>query len=115
MFYYNQKEGKGLKITIDVDDSLEQDYITIHCKELTDDILELQKSLVSKSVGSLRISAFQDDVEHFLELKTIIFMESDGNYILIHTSQDIYKTRRKLDENCFDSHFRLLHHCEWYR
>lgn len=54
-----------MKITIDVDDSLEQDYITIHCKELTDDILELQKSLLSKSSSSLRISAFQDDVEHF--------------------------------------------------
>lgn len=88
----------GLKITIDVDDSLEQDYITIHCKELTDDILELQKSLLSKSSSSLRISAFQDDVEHFLELKAIIFMESDGNYILIHTEKDIYKTRRKLYE-----------------
>lgn len=25
-------------------------------------------------------------------------MESDGNYILVHTSQDIYKTRRKLYE-----------------
>lgn len=87
-----------MKITIDVDDSLEQDYITIHCKELTDDILELQKSLLSKSSSSLRISAFQDDVEHFLELKTIIFMESDGNYILIHTSKNIYKTRRKLYE-----------------
>ncbi|SFQ64348.1 transcriptional regulator, LytTR family [Streptococcus equinus] len=88
----------GLKITIDVDDSLEQDYITIHCKELTDDILELQTSLLSKSSSSLRISAFQDDVEHFLELKAIIFMESDGNYILIHTEKDIYKTRRKLYE-----------------
>ncbi|GAB6884875.1 hypothetical protein B279_07105 [Streptococcus equinus ATCC 33317] len=88
----------GLKITIDVDDSLEQDYITIHCKELTDDILELQKSLVGKSSSSLRISAFQDDVEHFLELKAIIFMESDGNYILIHTAKDIYRTRRKLYE-----------------
>ncbi|SEI57427.1 transcriptional regulator, LytTR family [Streptococcus equinus] len=88
----------GLKITIDVDDSLEQDYITIHCKELTDDILELQKSLLSKSSSSLRISAFQDDVEHFLELKAIIFMESDGNYILIHTAKDIYRTRRKLYE-----------------
>lgn len=43
----------GLKITIDVDDSLEQDYITIHCKELTDDILELQKSLVDKSSSYL--------------------------------------------------------------
>ncbi|KFN87631.1 hypothetical protein H702_06560 [Streptococcus equinus JB1] len=87
-----------MKITIDVDDSLEQDYITIHCKELTDDILELQKTLVSQSSGSLRLSAFQDDVEHFLELKSIIFMESDGNYILIHTSTDIFKTRRKLYE-----------------
>ncbi|WP_074669058.1 LytTR family DNA-binding domain-containing protein [Streptococcus equinus] len=87
-----------MKITIDVDDSLEQDYITIHCKELTDDILELQTSLLSKSSSSLRISAFQDDVEHFLELKAIIFMESDGNYILIHTEKDIYKTRRKLYE-----------------
>lgn len=47
-----------MKITIDVDDSLEQDYITIHCKELTDDILELQKTLVSQSSGSLRLSAF---------------------------------------------------------
>ena len=87
-----------MKITIDVDDSLEQDYITIHCKELTDNILELQKSLLSKSSSSLRISAFQDDVEHFLELKAIIFMESDGNYILIHTEKDIYRTRRKLYE-----------------
>ncbi|SDJ28777.1 LytTR family DNA-binding domain-containing protein [Streptococcus equinus] len=40
----------------------------------------------------------KDDVEHFLELKSIIFMESDGNYILIHTSTDIYRTRRKLYE-----------------
>ncbi len=87
-----------MKITIDVDDSLEQDYITIHCKELTDDILELQKSLIGKSSSSLRISAFQDDVEHFLELKAIIIMESDGNYILIHTEKDIYRTRRKLYE-----------------
>lgn len=87
-----------MKITIDVDDSLEQDYITIHCKELTDDILELQKTLVSQSSGRLRLSAFQDDVEHFLELKAIIFMESYGNYILIHTAKDIYRTRRKLYE-----------------
>lgn len=98
MFNYNHKEGNGVKINIDVDDSLEQDYITIHCRELTDEILELQKSLAGKSSGTLRISAFQDDVEHFLELKSIIFMEADGNYILIHTSKEIYKTRQKLYE-----------------
>ena len=74
-----------MKINIEVNESLEEDYITIHCKELTDEIIELQKSLVNKSTRSLHISAFQDDVEHFLELRTIIFMEADGNYILIHT------------------------------
>lgn len=87
-----------MKINIDVDDTLEQNYITIHCRELCDEILELQRSLVNKSSGSLRISAFQDNVEYFLELKNIVFMESDGNYILIHTSKDIYKTRQKLYE-----------------
>ncbi|SDX95226.1 hypothetical protein SAMN02910414_00407 [Lachnobacterium bovis DSM 14045] len=78
-----------MKINIDVDDTLEQNYITIHCKELCDEILELQSSLVNKSSGSLRISAFQDNVEYFLELKNIVFMESAGNYILIHTSLQI--------------------------
>ncbi len=87
-----------MKINIEVNESLEEDYVTIHCKELTDEIIELQKSLVNKSTRSLHISAFQDDVEHFLELRTIIFMEADGNYILIHTPKGIYKTRQKLYE-----------------
>ena len=87
-----------MKINIDVDDSLEQDSITIHCREITDEILELQRSLAGRSSGPLRISAFKEDVEHFLELKTIIFMEADGNYIQIHTAKDIYKIRQKLYE-----------------
>ncbi len=87
-----------MKINIDVDDSLENDFITIHCREITDEIIELQRSLSGRNSNSLRISAFQDDVEYFLELKTIIFMESEGNYILIHTSKDIYRTRQKLYE-----------------
>ena len=85
-----------MKINIDVDDSLEQDSITIHCREITDEILQLQKRLLESSPGGMKISAYQDDVEYFLDLKNIIFMESQGNYILIHTAGDIYKTRQKL-------------------
>ena len=87
-----------MKINIDVDDSLEQDSITIHCREITEEILELQRSLVDRKSGGLKISAFQEDTEYFLDLKNIIFMESSGNYILIHTAKDIYKTRQKLYE-----------------
>lgn len=87
-----------MKINIDVDDSLEQDSITIHCREITEEILELQRSLVDRKSGGMKISAYQEDTEYFLDLKTIIFMESSGNYILIHTAKDIYKTRQKLYE-----------------
>ena len=46
-----------MKINIDVDDSLEQDSITIHCREITEEILELQRSLVDRKSGGLKISA----------------------------------------------------------
>ncbi len=87
-----------MRINIDVDASLEQDMITIHCKEITEEILELQQLLSSKTNGGRKISAFMNDTEYYLDLKTIIFMEADGNYISIHTMGEIYRTRQKLYE-----------------
>ena len=87
-----------MKINIDVDDSLEQDVITIHCRQITDEILELQRMLSEKQSGCSKISAFIEDTEYYVELKTIIFMEADGNYISIHTGKSIYRVRQKLYE-----------------
>ena len=42
-----------MKINIDVDDSLQQDMITIHCREITDEILELQR-LLSQNLAHCR-------------------------------------------------------------
>ena len=78
-----------MKINIDVDDSLQQDMITIHCREITDEILELQRLLSSKQMGAQRISAYIDDTEYYVEVKSILFMEADGNYISIHTGKSI--------------------------
>ena len=87
-----------MRINIDVDASLEQDVVTIHCKEITEEILELQRLLSTQSVGGQTISAYIDETEYFLDLKNILFMEADGNYISIHTAKDIYRTRQKLYE-----------------
>ncbi|MCR4567730.1 MAG: LytTR family transcriptional regulator [Pseudobutyrivibrio sp.] len=87
-----------MRINIDVDDSLEQDSITIHCREITDEILQLQQMLSSQITGRQKISAYIDETEYFLDLKTILFMEADGNYISIHTAGEIYRTRQKLYE-----------------
>lgn len=87
-----------MKINIDVDDSLEQDVVTIHCREITEEILNLQKLLLSQQTGGQKISAFLNEAEYYLDLKSIIFLEADGNYIAVHTVKEIYRTRQKLYE-----------------
>lgn len=87
-----------MKINIDVDDSLQQDVITIHCREITDEILELQRLLSQRQSGSQKISAYMDDTEYYVDVKSIVFVESDGNYIAMHTAKSIYRIRQKLYE-----------------
>ena len=87
-----------MKINIDVDDSLQQDMITIHCRQITDEILKLQQLLSGTQMGAQKISAYIDDTEYYVEVKSIIFVEADGNYISIHTGKSIYRVRQKLYE-----------------
>ena len=87
-----------MKINIDVDDSLQQDMITIHCRQITDEILKLQQLLSGTQMGAQKISAYIDDTEYYVDVKTILFMEADGNYISIHTGKSIYRLRQKLYE-----------------
>ena len=87
-----------MKINIDVDDSLQQDMITIHCREITDEILELQRLLSQKQTGGQKISAYIDDTEYYVDVKTILILEADGNYISVQTAKSIYRVRQKLYE-----------------
>lgn len=87
-----------MRINIDVDNSLNEDRVTIHCREITEEILELQRLLSTQTSIGQKISASIDNVEYYLDLKSIIFMESDGNYISIHTANNIYRKRQKLYE-----------------
>ena len=87
-----------MKINIDVDDSLQQDVITIHCREITEEILELQRMLSDRQSGGQQISAYIGDTEYYVDVKSIIFMEADGNYISIHEGKNIYRIRKKMYE-----------------
>ncbi len=87
-----------MKINIDVDDSLQQDVITIHCREITEEILELQRMLSDRQSGGQKISAYIGDTEYYVDVKSIIFMEADGNYISIHAGKNIYRIRKKMYE-----------------
>ena len=87
-----------MKVELDIDESLQEDSITIHCRELSDEVIELQRQIASYCSGTKRIIAEKNGTEFYLELKDLCFMEADGNYIAIHTATDIYRTKQKLYE-----------------
>ncbi|SKB98806.1 transcriptional regulator, LytTR family [Lachnospiraceae bacterium] len=87
-----------MKINIDVDNSLQEDAVTIHCREITDEIIELQRLLSERHTKGQTISAYIDDTEYYVEVRSVIFLEADGNYISLHTAREIYRIRQRLYE-----------------
>ena len=47
-----------MKINIDVDDSLQEDRITIHCREITEEIIRLQRLLAEQHPRGQTLSAY---------------------------------------------------------
>lgn len=41
---------------------------------------------------------YKEDTEFYMPLNEVLFMETDGNAIQVHTRDDIYQTRYKLYE-----------------
>lgn len=87
-----------MKINIDVDDSLQEDRITIHCREITEEIIRLQRLLAEQHPRGQTLSAYIGDTEYFIDVNSVLFMEAEGNYISLHTTQSIYKIRQRLYE-----------------
>lgn len=87
-----------MKIKIEIDDSLEEDEIVIRCKQLNNDIARLQ-SIVSKAAFSCRkFSVDQGGKQYYLAIDEILFFETEGKKVYVHTVDEIYQTKYKLYE-----------------
>ncbi len=90
-----------MKIIIDEDvDELE---IYIKCKEVTPEILILQsqiKDILNININTIKkeIKVKKDNVEYYIELKDVLFFESYGREIVMHTANDYFSIKHKLYE-----------------
>jgi len=87
-----------MKININIDNTILEDEILINCKEITEDIIKLQKFLSEKINTPKSITLFKNKKEYFIQLSDILFFETDERLVYAHTRDNLYETEYKLYE-----------------
>lgn len=87
-----------MKIRMEIDDCITDDEIIIRCKELNDEILSLQRHISEAVNQTMQLHVTKGDKDYFITLEEILFLETAGQMVAVHTSDDIYTTRQKMYE-----------------
>lgn len=87
-----------MKIRIETDKSLAEDEVIFHCRELSEEILQLQKMLLEHSTASKTLVLRKQGTEYFIPVEDILFLETDNSLIYGHTCDNMYETEYKLYE-----------------
>lgn len=86
-----------MKIRIELD-SVDEDEITIRCKELTPEIMRLQQLISEATSRTSQFVLYKGDTEYYIEMDKILFFETENSMVLAHTADNVYETRKKLYE-----------------
>jgi len=86
-----------LQIRIEMVDSDEEEVI-IRCKEITPEIMQLQKTISNQSKKTQSIVLFQKDTEFYIDKSQILFFETEDQKVIAHTKTEAYETGKKLYE-----------------
>lgn len=96
---------RRVKISIELDDELDDIEIIIRAKQLTEEIEQIQQVLTRTSRPP--IIFYKGTSEYFLDLAEILFFETDGTRIFAHSREDAYEVKLKLYEleECLPTYF----------
>lgn len=87
-----------MKIQIECDNQTEEMQVIIRCRELNEQVRQIQQALSKLADNSRRFVFYKGDTEYYLSLEDVLFFETDEKAIQVHTKNDIYQTRYKLYE-----------------
>ncbi|MEY8434950.1 LytTR family DNA-binding domain-containing protein [Streptococcus hyointestinalis] len=85
-----------MKITIELDDSLEDVEVVIRTSQLTPEIESIKRSL-EKAVAP-PILFYRGNNEFYVKIESILFFETDGSKIYAHAREEAYEVKLKLYE-----------------
>jgi|SRR5690625_1014101 len=87
-----------MKITIQVDENINEEEIIIKCKDLRDDVYEIQNQISRILSKGKQIVFYKEDTEYFIPLNDILFFETEGEGIFGHSREAMYQVRYRLYE-----------------
>ena len=90
------QERTIMRVSIELDSSMDEPEILIRAPQLTEEIARLQESILKQKLTPLAF--YKDRSEYFLDLETILFFETDGEKIYGHTRDEAYEVKQKLYE-----------------
>ena len=85
-----------MKVRIELDPSMDEPEIWIRAPRLTQELAQLQESILKQKLVPLAF--YKDRSEYFLDLADILFFETDGEKIYGHTKDEAYEVKQKLYE-----------------
>lgn len=87
-----------MKLQIDIDENVSEDEVIIHCREMTTEIVELQRQILSAMSSKLQLHVTRQDMEYYIPVMEVLFFESSDSMIAVHSADQIYFTKQKLYE-----------------
>ena len=85
-----------MKVRIELDPSMDEPEILIRAPRLTQELAQLQESILKQKLVPLAF--YKNRSEYFLDLADILFFETDAKQVMAHTTRNAYFVKYKLYE-----------------
>lgn len=90
--------GDGMKVHIEVDDSIPYDEVLIRCGRADENIRNICQLILEHGETEPNITFYKENREYYFSLQNILFFETEGEHIYAHTEDDAYLIKYRLYE-----------------
>lgn len=87
-----------MKIRIEVDEGWEEEEVLIRCRQVNEEVLQLERSLRQAEKEFQNILLYRNKTEYYYPVRQICFFETEGDAVYAHTGRESFLTEMKLYE-----------------
>jgi len=82
-----------MKIKMEIDENLQEEEIIVRCRELSDDVVAMQRRIAEAVHAGMRLTVTRGDLEYFLPLNEILFRRLRNATARINTAFFVTKLK----------------------
>ena len=85
-----------MKLRIEISDDCTADEVIIHCKEKDETVCRLEAAFTEIVKRDTQLALFDGSSEHYIPMRDILFLESNGRSTTAHTASSCYYSDMRL-------------------